>query len=87
MGDIARRIVAITASTSALELHPLPTDDPWHRQPDITRARALLGWQPQISLDDALAATARYFRARIAASEGRHSATPSFAAPLAHSST
>ncbi len=39
MREIAQRIVAITGSNSPLELHPLPTDDPWHRQPDISRAR------------------------------------------------
>ncbi|AXF10318.1 NAD-dependent dehydratase [Paraburkholderia graminis] len=68
MREIAQRIVAITGSNSPLELHPLPTDDPWHRQPDISRARELLGWQPQTSLDDGLQHTARYFRARIEAS-------------------
>jgi hypothetical protein len=46
---IARRIVAITASASPPELRPLPTDDPQHRQPDITRTRQLLGWQPHAS--------------------------------------
>ncbi|AXF16405.1 UDP-glucuronic acid decarboxylase family protein [Paraburkholderia caledonica] len=67
MREIAQRIVAITGSSSPLELHPLPTDDPWHRQPDISRARELLGWQPKTSLDDGLKETARYFRARIEA--------------------
>jgi UDP-glucuronate decarboxylase len=88
MRAIAQRIVAITGSTSTLELRPLPTDDPWHRKPDITRARELLGWQPRTSLDDGLAATARYFRARIvASSEALRGVMPGFAAPLAHSST
>ncbi|REG48448.1 UDP-glucuronate decarboxylase [Paraburkholderia sp. BL6669N2] len=67
MREIAQRIVAITASYSPLEMRPLPADDPSHRQPDITRARELLGWQPRTSLDDGLALTARYFRARIEA--------------------
>ena len=67
MREIAQRIVTITASDSPLELRPLPADDPSHRQPDITRARELLDWQPRTSLDDGLAATARYFRARIEA--------------------
>jgi UDP-glucuronate decarboxylase len=77
MREIAQRIVAITGSNSPLELHPLPTDDPWHRQPDISRARELLGWQPQTSLDDGLQHTARYFRARIEAS----SEAPAASAP------
>jgi UDP-glucuronate decarboxylase len=86
MRDIAQRIVAVTASTSTLELRPLPIDDPWHRQPDITRARELLGWQPQISLDDGLAATARYFRARITtAGNAIARAMPAVAASLAQS--
>ncbi|CAH2925855.1 MAG: UDP-glucuronate decarboxylase (EC [uncultured Paraburkholderia sp.] len=68
MREMAERIVAITGSSSPLEFHPLPTDDPWHRQPDISRARELLGWQPHTLLDDGLEQTARYFRARIEAS-------------------
>ncbi|RKT14075.1 UDP-glucuronate decarboxylase [Paraburkholderia sp. RAU2J] len=88
MREIAQRIVVITGSNSPLELHPLPTDDPWHRQPDITRAREWLGWQPRTSLDDGLAATARYFRARIEAGRAKlPDAVASFAAPPAHSST
>jgi UDP-glucuronate decarboxylase len=67
MREIAQRILAVTGSDSTLELRPLPIDDPWHRQPDITRAREVLGWQPRTSLDDGLIATARYFRARIEA--------------------
>jgi UDP-glucuronate decarboxylase len=90
MREIAQRIVAITGSTSALELRSLPIDDPWHRQPDISRARELLGWQPRTSLDDGLVATARYFRARIKASSMSlpdANAGADFAAPLAHSPT
>jgi UDP-glucuronate decarboxylase len=79
MREVAQRIVTITESQSGLELRPLPTDDPWHRQPDISRAHDLLGWQPSTSLDDGLRLTARYFRARIEASED-------FAAALSHRS-
>jgi UDP-glucuronate decarboxylase len=79
MREIAQRIVKITGSSSPLELCPLPIDDPWHRQPDITRAREMLGWQPQTSLDEGLAATARYFRARIEAGSARGSATDAHA--------
>jgi UDP-glucuronate decarboxylase len=82
MREIAQRIVAITGSNSPLALHPLPTDDPWHRQPDITRARELLGWQPQTSLDDGLKQTARYFRARIEASSEATSPATSAREPL-----
>ncbi|MFL6637994.1 MAG: UDP-glucuronic acid decarboxylase family protein [Paraburkholderia graminis] len=83
MREIAQRIVAITGSNSPLELHPLPTDDPWHRQPDISRARELLGWQPQTSLDDGLQHTARYFRARIQASSEAGSEAGAPSAPAA----
>lgn len=85
--EIAQRIVAITGSTSPLELRPLPADDPWHRRPDITRAVELLGWQPQTSLDEGLKTSARYFRARI---EARGKVSPAaaagFAAPRASGS-
>lgn len=67
MREIAQRILTITASDSPLELRPVPADDPSHRQPDSTRVRELLGWQPRTSLDDGLATTPRYFRARIEA--------------------
>jgi UDP-glucuronate decarboxylase len=69
MREIAQRIVTVTGSGSPIELRPLPVDDPWHRQPDITRARDLFGWQPHTLLDDGLNATASYFRARIDAGE------------------
>ncbi|MGF6873877.1 UDP-glucuronic acid decarboxylase family protein [Paraburkholderia sp. MM5477-R1] len=69
MREIAQRIVAVTGSASPLESRPLPADDPWHRQPDISLATKLLGWQPGTSLDEGLPRTARYFRARIEASQ------------------
>jgi UDP-glucuronate decarboxylase len=68
MLEIARRIVDITGSPSPVAFRPLPIDDPWHRQPDITRATQLLAWQPTTSLDDGLAQTARYFSALHSAS-------------------
>ena len=75
MREIAQRIVKITGSSSPLELCPLPIDDPWHRQPDITRAREMLGWQPQTSLDEGLAATARGSK-RVAQGVVRRMLTP-----------
>jgi UDP-glucuronate decarboxylase len=62
MLDIAKRIIALTGSSSEIVFHPLPMDDPWHRQPDITQARTLLDWQPVTELDEGLQRTARYFR-------------------------
>jgi UDP-glucuronate decarboxylase len=67
MLEIAGRIVQLTGSSSRFELRPLPTDDPWHRRPDISRARELFGWEPRTGLDEGLKATAQYFRARIEA--------------------
>ncbi len=60
--DLARRIARAVDSELSIELRPLPVDDPRRRRPDISRARELLGWQPQISLDEGLAQTIEYFR-------------------------
>ncbi|HEY3599741.1 MAG TPA: UDP-glucuronic acid decarboxylase family protein [Paraburkholderia sp.] len=69
--DIAHRIIDVTGSSSTLEFRPLPTDDPSHRQPDIARAKALLGWEPHTSLDKGLQATARYFTALLDATPAK----------------
>jgi dTDP-glucose 4,6-dehydratase len=63
---IARTIVRMAGSSSRIVYRPLPTDDPKVRQPDITRARTLLGWEPRVSLEEGLAETIRYFRAKLA---------------------
>jgi dTDP-glucose 4,6-dehydratase len=63
--DLARRIIALTASPSRIVHRPLPVDDPRVRQPDITRARTHLGWEPRVALDDGLVRTAEYFRLRL----------------------
>lgn len=60
--DCARRIIALTGSDSRIRFEPLPQDDPPRRQPDITKARQLLGWEPKISLDRGLSETIAYFR-------------------------
>jgi len=59
--ELAERVVAITGSKSRLEHRPLPVDDPRQRQPDITRARNLLGWSPSVPLDQGLEKTVAYF--------------------------
>ena len=63
--QLAHEILRITGSSSRVVHRPLPEDDPKVRQPDITRARALLGWEPGVSLNDGLATTMRDFRARL----------------------
>ncbi len=58
---LAERVIALTGSRSNIVYRPLPQDDPMQRCPDITRARAVLGWEPGIALDDGLARTIAYF--------------------------
>ena len=64
---IAQTIIRMTGSTSPLVYRPLPTDDPKVRQPDISRARALLGWSPKVTLEAGLTDTIAYFRKKLAA--------------------
>ena len=62
MLELARKVLALTGSRAAIQQHPLPSDDPARRQPDISRARDLLGWEPAIALDEGLKPTIEYFR-------------------------
>jgi dTDP-glucose 4,6-dehydratase len=52
--ELARKVIDATGATSEIVFEALPVDDPKVRQPDITRARQLLGWEPQVSLEDGL---------------------------------
>jgi len=61
MQQLADLVLALTGSRSKIEYHPLPQDDPKQRQPNIALARALLGWTPEIRLDDGLKKTVDYF--------------------------
>jgi dTDP-glucose 4,6-dehydratase len=63
--EIAQAIIRMTGSRSRLVHGPLPTDDPKVRQPDITRARTLLGWEPTVSLEQGLTQTIDYFRKKL----------------------
>ncbi len=60
--ELAERVLALSGSRSKLVFRPLPADDPIRRRPDITRAQALLGWTPRISLEEGLTRTIAYFR-------------------------
>ncbi len=62
IAELADRVLSATGSTAGVEYRPLPQDDPIRRQPDITRAREVLGWNPAIPLDEGLAKTIDYFR-------------------------
>jgi len=64
--QLAERIIALTGSKSRIVHKPLPVDDPRVRQPDITRARTLLGWEPKVPLDEGLGRTLAYFRRKLA---------------------
>jgi dTDP-glucose 4,6-dehydratase len=63
--EFAREIIRATASRSKVVFKPLPQDDPKQRQPDITRARKILHWEPKIRLADGLARTIEYFRVKV----------------------
>jgi dTDP-glucose 4,6-dehydratase len=65
--EIARTIIRMTGSASRLVHRPLPVDDPKVRQPDITRARTLLGWEPRVDLEHGLEQTIAYFRKKLGA--------------------
>jgi dTDP-glucose 4,6-dehydratase len=61
--DCIRRVAGMEAG---IEFKSLPADDPKRRQPDITKAREILGWQPTVSLEDGIRETLDYFRAKVA---------------------
>ena len=60
--DFAEEIIALTGTKQKIVYKPLPVDDPKQRQPDITRAKTLLGWQPKVNRKDGLKITYNYFR-------------------------
>jgi UDP-glucuronate decarboxylase len=70
MNELADEVAKATGKEIKLDYLPLPPDDPRQRKPDISRARQLLGWQPQVKLAEGLKHTAAYFEALI----GRSSA-------------
>ncbi len=63
--DFARKIIEITGSKSEIVYKPLPEDDPKIRQPDISKAKAELGWEPKVKLDDGLRETLKYFKVQV----------------------
>ena len=62
MGQLAQEVIELTGSNSKITYLPLPQDDPRQREPDISKAKALLDWQPTISRESGLEATIDYFR-------------------------
>jgi nucleoside-diphosphate-sugar epimerase len=62
VSEFARLALEVTGNKSEIVYEPLPVDDPMQRRPDITLARELLGWEPEVALRDGLERTADYFR-------------------------
>ena len=59
--QFADEIICITATKSAIEYKPLPVDDPKVRQPDISRAKEVLGWEPCVEFEEGIKKTIEYF--------------------------
>ena len=66
MLELAETGIRTVGGSSRITFQELPEDDPTQRRPDISKARAALGWEPKVSLEDGLAETINYFRARLA---------------------
>jgi len=65
--EFAKKIIELTGSTSTIVFKPLPEDDPQVRQPDISKAKELLGWEPKVNLELGLKKTIEYFRSKLTA--------------------
>jgi dTDP-glucose 4,6-dehydratase len=64
VAELAELVLRITGSDSVVEYHPLPTDDPTRRRPDISRATGVLGWRPRIELEEGIRRTVAWFAER-----------------------
>ena len=62
MLELAEKVLSIVGGSSKLIFKELPQDDPRQRQPDITKAKSILKWEPSVQLDDGLSETVKYFR-------------------------
>lgn len=69
MLECAEEVLAITGSKSGIVHRPLPQDDPARRRPDITKAKALLAWEPKVTLREGLKRSLDYFKACVAAEQ------------------
>jgi len=65
--DCANAVLRVTGSSSQIVYHALPQDDPTQRQPDISKAKSLLGWEPKIDLETGLKLSLDYFRSSVEA--------------------
>ena len=64
--EFADCIQKVSGATAPIDFKPLPEDDPKRRQPDITKAKSLLGWEPKVALEDGIRETLEYFRGKLA---------------------
>ncbi len=64
--EFAKTVIERTGGRSGIKHEPLPVDDPKIRQPDISKARSILGWEPKVSLDEGLRRTLEYFEQKVA---------------------
>jgi nucleoside-diphosphate-sugar epimerase len=62
MLELANEVIELTGSKSKIEMRALPGDDPKQREPEISRARELLGWSPKIAREEGLVRTVEYFK-------------------------
>jgi dTDP-glucose 4,6-dehydratase len=65
--ECARAVLEVTGSKSELRFEPLPQDDPARRRPEITKARALLGWEPRVKLKEGLRRSLEFFKSKVGA--------------------
>ena len=66
ISELAENVITMTRTSAGIDFLPLPQDDPVRRQPDISLAKDVLGWQPSVPLSDGLARTVEYFRTALA---------------------
>jgi UDP-glucuronate decarboxylase len=66
IGELADMVIDKTGTSSGIDYFPLPIDDPIRRQPDITKAKTILGWEPAIPLTQGLDTTIKYFKENVA---------------------
>jgi nucleoside-diphosphate-sugar epimerase len=63
--EFAEKINAFTGNQAGIQFKPLPKDDPKQRQPNIAKAKRILGWEPNVALDQGMATTVDWFAERI----------------------
>ncbi|MCK9573831.1 MAG: GDP-mannose 4,6-dehydratase, partial [Candidatus Omnitrophica bacterium] len=63
--ELAKMVLKLTGSKSKIKFFPLPEDDPKKRKPDITKAKKILNWQPQVKLSEGLKETIEYFKKKL----------------------